>query len=1142
MARRRVRTCLFAFVLAGLIGASPRGQSLVPADQQAGVTAFLEKYYAAYAAKDAEALAALWDPASPDRRLAVNGFRTLFQFQDYAFSNLRVSSLRGDGPSAVAARVLVDAAVTNTAVKRTDAQRWMRTVVLHRAGDQWLLWRDVSAADQLVAELLEIDGLDGRLARLGQERDLAEEDVRQVLDREATRAFAARDNARALALNELAARLAERAGNNEALGQSSVNIGFVYQAQMDHRGALASFEKALAAFEAAGNADRVPATEMNVASSLYAIRDYARAGDYYERALAGFERLGEVAWVPTLQHNLGNVAYLLGNWDAALDHYRKAVEALRAAGPAPNDPGGQARAIASAQRAIGMVFKEQGDYPSALEAYGQALELFESVNDGSATVQTYEALGFVYRLQGDYAGSLQRYFAAWNASQQLLPPLRDPQVEANLLAEIGDVYGLEERYATALDYLQRSLVLQEKVKSQEGIAAVEGGIGGMHFLLGRYDTALAHYRRALGIRQALEQPRNAARLLAHIGLVQVAEDEPDEALASYDQSLDAANGAGDRAGAAIALVLTASVHLAAGRADEGLVFAERGLALAADAGDLDILAHVQMVVGDLCAAREDWDRARRSLGDAIASLEQLRAAGLPSDGRFFNDGVAPHMSMVRLLLQQDRRDEAFLSLERAHQVRLRELLDGGDVVVKGMTAGEQQQERTLRKRAVSLRTQLRKASEQARPDAAKVASLSGQVDEATAARDAFEQALFEAHPDLRALRARADPAPWSEAAEPVVDARTALVAYAVTEARTYGFVVTRPQPGAAAPATAKGDAPARPAPLSLGVFAAEIKPADLGRRIAEFRQKIVQRDPGVGPLARDLYDLLVSGAEPFMAGKTRLLVVPDAALWALPFQALQRADGRYLLEDRAVAYGSSLAALAASARRDRQTRAAPPARLLAVGLSDPGKAAFDRLALLRPDITFAPLPEAEREARALGSFFGPLRAKLLLGREAGRERLRDEAKSAGVLHLALRGVLNDASPLHSLLAAAPATGAGQGLIEAADVLDWDLDVRAVVLSRLESEATLTSAGAGAVTLAWALFVSGAPTAVMSQWIVDAPSTAALALALHRGLRAAAGQPPARPSEALRRAALPLLQGPTRHPFYWAGFTVMGDAR
>jgi len=90
----------------------------------------------------------------------------------------------------------------------------------------------------------------------------------------------------------------------------------------------------------------------------------------------------------------------------------------------------------------------------------------------------------------------------------------------------------------------------------------------------------------------------------------------------------------------------------------------------------------------------------------------------------------------------------------------------------------------------------------------------------------------------------------------------------------------------------------------------------------------------------------------------------------------------------------------------------------------------------------------------------------------------------------------------------------------------------------------TNAGAGAVALSWAWFVAGAPTSVLSSWVVDAPSTTLLMQGFHQYGRPVAGgaQPPARPSDALRLATLPLLQGKTRHPYYWAGFSVMGDTR
>ncbi len=61
--------------------------------------------------------------------------------------------------------------------------------------------------------------------------------------------------------------------------------------------------------------------------------------------------------------------------------------------------------------------------------------------------------------------------------------------------------------------------------------------------------------------------------------------------------------------------------------------------------------------------------------------------------------------------------------------------------------------------------------------------------------------------------------------------------------------------------------------------------------------------------------------------------------------------------------------------------------------------------------------------------------------------------------------------------------------------------------------------------------------VVSQWKVDSESTAALMLEFHRNLKMKRfGK-----SEALRQAALKLRQDPNyRHPYYWAGFIVVGD--
>jgi len=79
-------------------------------------------------------------------------------------------------------------------------------------------------------------------------------------------------------------------------------------------------------------------------------------------------------------------------------------------------------------------------------------------------------------------------------------------------------------------------------------------------------------------------------------------------------------------------------------------------------------------------------------------------------------------------------------------------------------------------------------------------------------------------------------------------------------------------------------------------------------------------------------------------------------------------------------------------------------------------------------------------------------------------------------------------------------------------------------------------------LTWALFVAGVPTTVVSQWKVESASTRELMLGFHQHLRAPSRNPVTK-AEALRMAALKLMKNPaTSHPFYWAGFVLVGDGR
>ena len=109
-------------------------------------------------------------------------------------------------------------------------------------------------------------------------------------------------------------------------------------------------------------------------------------------------------------------------------------------------------------------------------------------------------------------------------------------------------------------------------------------------------------------------------------------------------------------------------------------------------------------------------------------------------------------------------------------------------------------------------------------------------------------------------------------------------------------------------------------------------------------------------------------------------------------------------------------------------------------------------------------------------------------------------------------------------------------------MNLDLNADLVVLSACDTARGRIGAGEGVIGLSWAFFVAGSPTTVVSQWSVESTSTTELMLQFHRNLKPLTNSSSAASkAEALRQAQMKLLRDHRyKHPFFWAGFVVIGD--
>jgi tetratricopeptide (TPR) repeat protein len=276
------------------------------------------------------------------------------------------------------------------------------------------------------------------------------------------------------------------------------------------------------------------------------------------------------------------------------------------------------------------------------------------------------------------------------------------------------------------------------------------------------------------------------------------------------------------------------------------------------------------------------------------------------------------------------------------------------------------------------------------------------------------------------------------------------------------------------------------------------------------------QDPSAGSPAAlatvgaGLSELLLSDLPAVFADKKRFLVAPDGALNLLPFGDMEFSGHR----PQWVRVPS--ASVLFKLRRDEREPPARKWRTLAIASGWGEEAAT----------LTGTLAEVEHLARS----FQHVKARVLEGGEAELPQLG----GYDILHLAAHASNDDQSPWLSAIRFLPDPNSGH--LRATDVLDLQLDARLVVLSSCSTGAGQILSGEGVLGFSTAFLSAGVPAVLASLWSVDDGATTQFMRRYYGFL--AEGQDCARAltsTQDVLRA-----QPETRHPYYWAGFVLVGE--
>ncbi|HET8674390.1 MAG TPA: tetratricopeptide repeat protein, partial [Blastocatellia bacterium] len=374
----------------------PLGSRPAQSDDEASVRAVVERYFAAYANEELEAIEKMWSEKSPDLAQAKARLKEFFSTANkIEAKNLNIRRLTIEGDRATAVVTLEVAAIDarlNTPSPWLGKMSWNMSFA--REAGEWKIWRNASLEEELAARLVAAQSDGEREALISEDKELLTVALSSALVRVGERARFRFELEQAMTAYRLGLLVGERIANNRVIAAALHNIAAVYRAQGDYEQALDTAQKSLKLKEEIGNKASIIITLEPMGNVFMEQGNYAAAMEAFQRMLAIGEELNDKRQIARALGGFGMVHHAQGNTLAALDYYQRSFTLSQEAGDKISSLSGL--------QSIGDAQLELGNYSAALETFRKNLALLEAAGHKPGIAHAFRDIGRAYRAQGDH--------------------------------------------------------------------------------------------------------------------------------------------------------------------------------------------------------------------------------------------------------------------------------------------------------------------------------------------------------------------------------------------------------------------------------------------------------------------------------------------------------------------------------------------------------------------------------------------------------------------------------------------------------------------------------------------------------------------------------------------------------------------
>jgi len=386
------------------------------------------------------------------------------------------------------------------------------------------------------------------------------------------------------------------------------------------------------------------------------VRRYENVLPFYEEALVIYRELQDGASIERLINITFVAAGRAGRYETAQRYFDEYLAIFRNA----KDRKGEAEALFKFANG----HTDWGRFEKALDYYNAALSIYLELKDLTNEAAIYKNIAVTTTILGRYEQSIE-------SQEKAVAIWRELKNDSRLSTELSNLAGTYlrlNRSEKAIEYLEEAIAMGRKIKNsffEAGTLSEAGALvnlGDVNINLGLYGKAIDYYEQSLTLYRGIKYVRNEGQPLWGIGLALYRLGQPEKAIEYYEQSLGIIRQIRNRYNESLLLADYAEALRSLGQTEKAINTNLAALRIARElkARDAEAMA--------LNGLQQDWSLQNQPqlasfFGKQSVNLYQdirsgLRTLDQETQRSFLHSKEQTYRELADLLVSQDRLPEA----------------------------------------------------------------------------------------------------------------------------------------------------------------------------------------------------------------------------------------------------------------------------------------------------------------------------------------------------------------------------------------------------------------------------------------------------------------------------------------------------